>query len=136
MFRLLTAISVACFTGLLTAPATAQERLLAEYVADLGPEDHYTSSGQRLTSFAGLLAQDRANYHRFGIRHKSDGADPIFSSREMRAQIGPSVVQIQSYYKPYIKNVVASNGSGGTYVVVSVFGNGNKITRITIVVPG
>ena len=109
---------------------------MAEYVADIGPEDHYNSSGTRLTSFAALIAQDRANYHRFGIRHKNDGNDPIFSSREMRAQIGPGVLRIEGYYQQYVANVVASDGYGGTYLVVQVYGNGNRITRISIVVPG
>ena len=109
---------------------------MAQYVADLGPEDHYNSSGTRLTSFAALIAQDRANYHRFGVRHKHDGNDPIFASREMRAQISPAVLYIEDYFQQYVANVMASNGVGGTYMVVQVYGYGNRITRISIVVPG
>ncbi len=134
--RPIKAIATAICLGLLAAPVWAQERLLAEYVADIGPEDHYNSSGTRLTSFAALIAQDRANYHRFGIRHRSDGNDPIFASREMRAQIGPGVLRIEDYYRQYVASIVASNGQGGTYMIVQVFGTGNRITRISIVVPG
>ncbi|MCY4335525.1 MAG: hypothetical protein OXC60_12760 [Litoreibacter sp.] len=120
----------------LTTPSLAQERLLAQYVADIGPEDHYNSSGTRLTSFAALIAQDRANYHRFGIRHDDDGADPIFSDRAMRAQIGPGVMDIEDYYDQYVRNILASNGAGGTYFIVNVYGQAGRISRISITVPG
>lgn len=136
MFR---ALCIACIVGLagLAPPdARAQDQLLTQYVADLGPEDHVNSKGQRLGSFAALLAQDRANYHRFGIRHRSDGADPIFSSRAMRAQITAAIVEVPDYYQPYVDNVMSSDGSGGTYMVVKVFGSGKTISKITIDVPG
>ncbi|MBO9420105.1 hypothetical protein J7481_11410 [Labrenzia sp. R4_2] len=116
--------------------AVAQEQLLARYIANIGPEDHYNSSGKRLTSFAALIAQDRANFHRFGIRHQHDGFDPIFTHRSMRAQISPAVLKVESYYREYINHVVSSNGADGTYIIVYVYGYGNRITRISIDVPG
>ena len=123
--------------GLNASPAIADDRLLAQYVANLGPEDYVNSGGKRLTSFAALLAQDRANFHRFGIRHENDGDDPVFSSRAMRAQINPGTVQIPDHYRQYVANVMASDGrDGGTYMVVYVFGSGDRITRISIDVPG
>lgn len=118
----------------LPLPATAQEQLLAQYVADLGPEDHFNSSGTRLTTFGALLAQDRANYHRFGIRHRNDGADPIFSDRGMRAQIAAKF-QMQGYQMEYTQ-LILRNRPPGTYIVVSVWGNGRTISRVTFVVPG
>lgn len=120
----------------LASSAAAQERLLTTYIASIGPEDHYNSSGKRLTSFAALIAQDRANFHRFGIRHEHDGFDPVFAQRSMRAQIGPAILKVESYYKEYIDRVVASDGVGGTYMIVYVYGLGNRITRISIDVPG
>lgn len=120
----------------LTNPAAAQEQLLTRYIASIGPEDHYNSSGKRLTSFAALIAQDRANYHRFGIRHEHDEFDPIFGKRSMRAQISPSVLKIENYYDEYINHVVSSDGVGGTYIVIRVYGHEDRITRISIDVPG
>lgn len=47
---------------------TVQARELIEsYIALLSDADHFNSSGQRLTSAAAIIRQDRANYHLFGI---------------------------------------------------------------------
>ncbi len=61
--------------------------LIADYFVELGPQDFYNSSGTRLTSTAQIFQQDRANVHRFGIKHGGDSTDPVFGNREMRAQI-------------------------------------------------
>lgn len=127
-------IALALIMALGAGWAAAQEVLLAEYVADIGPEDHYNSSGTRLGTFGALLAQDRANFHRFGIRHPNDGWDPIFDSRAMRAQISDSVLRVPDYDAPYVRNVLDT--PAGTYMVVYVYGVGERITRITIEVPG
>ncbi|XDA98040.1 hypothetical protein AB1M95_18390 [Sulfitobacter sp. LCG007] len=75
-----------------TAPLAAQEwTQIAYYLAYIGPEDMYNSSGARVDSLGGVLQQDRANFHRFGVRHAQDQGDPIFASREWRAQI-PAMV--------------------------------------------
>ena len=135
----MTRLARACITlfavAMLPAAASAQDQLLTRYVANIGPEDHYNSQGVRLTTFGALLAQDRANVHRLGIRHEYDGVDPVFGARAMRAQIA-GAVQIPSYYAQYAANVVNSNGFGGTYMVVYVYGYGRTITRVTIDVPG
>ncbi|MFD1344704.1 hypothetical protein [Litorisediminicola beolgyonensis] len=130
------AATLAALSALVPTDALAQERLLAHYIADLGDEDHRTSSGQRLTSFAALIAQDRANFHRFGISHRHDQSDPIFSDRAMRAQIGPRVMDVPHYYEQYARNVLSCTRGCGTYMVVDVYGYGRTITRITIEVPG
>ncbi|ABD55213.1 hypothetical protein [Jannaschia sp. CCS1] len=115
--------------------AHAQEQLLAQYVADIRAEDRHNSTGVRLTSFAALLAQDRANYHRFGIRHSNDGADPIFGDRAMRAQITDAVVEVSPGYAGYVQSILGGD-IASTYLVVYVHGTGTQITRISFVVPG
>lgn len=73
---------------MMALPSTGlADDLIADYYVELGPQDFYNSSGTRLTDTATIFAQDRANVHRFGIRHGGDSMDPVFSSREMRAQI-------------------------------------------------
>ena len=67
-------------------PGVAQQTV-ATYFAALGPQDYYNSSGTRLTSFAQVLQQDRANFHRFGVRDVYDEGDPIFADREARSMI-------------------------------------------------
>lgn len=74
--------------ALVMAPfGAAADDLIADYFVELGPQDFYNSKGARLTDTAAIFAQDRANVHRFGIRHGGDSLDPVFGSREMRAQI-------------------------------------------------
>src|SRR3984957_18842556 len=50
-------------------PTSSQaQQLIGSYVALLSEADHFNSNGQRLTSAAAIIRQDRANYHRYGIR--------------------------------------------------------------------
>lgn len=59
--------------------------VIESYVARLSEDDHYNSNGQRLTSAAAIIRQDRANYHRFGNRDGEDEGDAFFNSQENRA---------------------------------------------------
>lgn len=65
----------------------AQGRLLEEYVAYLGEDDHYNSRGERLTEPWQIIRQDRANFHRFGLRDRGDESDGFFDSPKNRARM-------------------------------------------------
>jgi hypothetical protein len=65
-------------TAIITTPSRAQE-LIESYVAFLSETDHFNSNGQRLTSAAAIIRQDRANFHRFGIRDPQDEDDSFFA---------------------------------------------------------
>jgi hypothetical protein len=84
--RIAIAIAIAALGAGAAAPVAAQQTV-ATYFAALGPQDHFNSSGQRLTTFAQVLQQDRANYHRFGRADVHDQGDPVFGSVDMRAMI-------------------------------------------------
>ena len=73
-------------TLVLTAagPAFAQD-WIGGYTAYIGEDDLYNSKGARLREPWQILRQDRANYHRFGIRQRGDEGDPFFSSADNRA---------------------------------------------------
>jgi hypothetical protein len=74
--------------GSLASALHAQEwNQLAYYLAYIGPEDMRSSKGQPVTTVGGVLQQDRANFHRFGIRHPQDESDPIFANQALRARI-------------------------------------------------
>ncbi|MBO9422377.1 hypothetical protein J7481_22900 [Labrenzia sp. R4_2] len=130
--RLILVLGALGLLGFNLPAISAEERLLTKYVADIGPGDHYNSGGKQLSSFAVLIAQDRANYHRFGIRHEHDGYNPVFSQRSMRAQVGSKVPKVESYFGEFVKHVVSSDGAGGAYIILYVYGRGNRITRISI----
>lgn len=69
---------------LMAAPASAQS-LIESYTARLSSADHYNSNGERLTSPAAIIRQDRANFHKFGIRDPEDEGDGYFASASNRA---------------------------------------------------
>jgi hypothetical protein len=58
-------------------PGRAQE-LIESYIAFLSESDHFNSNGQRLTSAAAIIRQDRANYYRFGRGDPEDEDDRFF----------------------------------------------------------
>ncbi|EPX80111.1 lysozyme inhibitor LprI family protein [Litoreibacter arenae] len=70
----------------LALPAHAQQTL-DRYTAVIGPQDRSNSSGVRLSQPDQILAQDRANVHRFGIRQPGDTLDRTFGTPEARRQI-------------------------------------------------
>jgi hypothetical protein len=75
MLFLAASIGIALFAA---TPSRAQE-LIESYVALLSDADHFNSNGQRLTSAAAIIRQDRANFHRFGIRDRQDQNDRFFA---------------------------------------------------------
>ncbi|MEI2387163.1 hypothetical protein [Breoghania sp. JC706] len=85
--RLLTAVAVLLCAAAFNMPALAQGRLLEVYVAYLGPDDHYNSRGERLSEPWQVIRQDRANFHRFGIRDRGDEGDRFFASAANRARM-------------------------------------------------
>lgn len=67
--------------------AFAQGPLLESYTAFLGPDDHFNSRGARLTEPWQIIRQDRANFHRYGIRDAGDQGDAFFASAANRARM-------------------------------------------------
>ena len=80
MLRITYVAAIAVCAGLV--PAAACD-LKESYLARLGPADHFNSSGERLTSAAAIIRQDRANYHQFGKRDEEDDGDDFFGSKEI-----------------------------------------------------
>lgn len=68
----------------IASPASAQN-IVEFYQTWIGPEDYFNSSGMRLSDPCTIVRQERANFHRFGIRHPSDESDRIFANPDARA---------------------------------------------------
>jgi len=66
------------------APACAAD-LVGSYNAFLSRADHYNSNGERLTTAAGIIRQDRANFHKFGVQDPQDESDNYFDNVNNRA---------------------------------------------------
>ena len=58
--------------------------LIESYTARLSARDHFNSNGERLTTPAAIVRQDRANFYVYGIRDPEDQPDQFFSRKENR----------------------------------------------------
>lgn len=58
---------------------------LDSYTARLSIDDHFNTEGERLQSAAAIIRQDRAHFHRFGIRDREDTYDSVFGDIDNRA---------------------------------------------------
>jgi hypothetical protein len=83
------AIAIGLAIGLTIGASTLAQaqQLIGSYVALLSETDHFNSSGQRLTSAAAIIRQDRANFHRFGIKDPQDKGDAFFADEANRAAL-------------------------------------------------
>jgi len=112
----------------LTTPVLAEE-VIAEYLTWLDARDTVSSRGVKLKSFGAVLAQDRANFHRFGIRQELDTGDPVFGSRDMREKL-PDLYKAGRVVEAYIRNDVMSGR--GHCVFVRVLGNNGRVTHVDV----
>lgn len=132
--RLLAAAALlAAPAALLAAPAAAQQQV-GGYYAELAAVDMVSSAGRRLTALGDILQQDRANYHRFGIRQPADEGDPLFADRRNRAAIpelyrsGPGEPLIERILRegtPLTVFVVLCGGPGVVRYLVVNFADGD-----------
>ena len=92
-----TAALAAIFAAVAVAPAAAkQEEMLESYCAQLSARDHFNSNGQRLTTAAAIIRQDRANFHKFGKRDRGDENDSFFKITANRARLEALIAEGQS----------------------------------------
>lgn len=117
-----------CLTVLIALPATAKAQALLEtYVAKLSATDHFNSNGVRLTQPWQIIRQDRANYHRYGIRDPEDQYDSFFSSINNR-NIAERMLR-DGYIPQNVANMIVN---GAVTVVVEIYGHGNTGTYIRV----
>jgi len=107
-------------------PVAAQD-LIGSYTAVIGTDDLYNSNGARLTEPWQVLRQDRANYHRFGIRQPGDEWDPFFGDIDNRAAMERMI--LQGRIDPVARRALMQ---GGATVVVRIYGRGSAGTRVEV----
>ena len=119
---------VALFALFQATPALA-DRLVDSYAARLGPSDHFNSYGDRLTSPAAIIRQDRANYHVFGRSDREDESDNFFNLKQNRAilesmlrnsQLSRAVLHEIVYGEPLVEITIWSRGYGPDYIEVKI----------------
>ncbi|MEZ0299521.1 MAG: hypothetical protein ACAI35_23950 [Candidatus Methylacidiphilales bacterium] len=75
-------VAVASVSSISTA--SAQDGSITSYRAYIGDADRRSTDGQHLHSTKDILQQDRANFHRYGIRQRGDTGDNLFESPRAR----------------------------------------------------
>lgn len=117
---------------LATAPVAASaQALIGAYSAFIGEDDLYSSTGQRLGEFWQIIRQDRANYHRFGLRQRGDNGDAFFANANNRATL--EQLLRNSDTQPSTRRLIVN---GNVPVYVEIFGYGNRMTGVRVQVPG
>lgn len=116
------------FAFVVAAQTAYSQQLLDRYEAVIGQQDRFNSSGARLTKPSQILTQDRANFHRFDIRHPGDTSDSYFNDRQNRANfaslLGRGEIDRDA------ENALL-HGSNPT-LVVEVFGIGGRAQSIRV----
>ncbi|MEJ5218856.1 hypothetical protein WG622_11420 [Cognatishimia sp. D5M38] len=100
----------------IATPSIVGSQVIESYFTLLSSRDRRNSSGAPITAIAGIIQQDRANYHRFGKADLSDQSDTTFSTLEARRQI-PRLMS----------NGIVSNGLEGLIL------RGNVLVQIQII---
>jgi hypothetical protein len=113
------------------APAAAAD-LIGSYNAYLSRADHYNSQGERLTTAAAIIRQDRANFHKFGVQDDGDESDNYFDNVNNRAVL-EQMLNDGSSDAGVLSRIVNGNvmihvdiyrsHHHGDYVVVTLAGN-------------
>jgi hypothetical protein len=119
LYAALSAAFAASLSLVALAPAVqAQNRPLEVYVARLSSQDHYNSNGERLRTAAGIIRQDRANYHEFGKRDGEDTNDSFFASKANRARL--EQLLLRGHTTRGVSNEIVN---GEPLIVVEVYDN-------------
>ena len=103
--------------------------LIDEYYAYIGEDDLYNSRGSRLTEAWQVIRQDRANFHRFGIRQYGDEGDTFFGSQRNRA------IAERMLLNGYIDRSAARRlVSGNVTIHVEIYGTGQVGNYINVTI--
>lgn len=116
----------------LLAPITAgAQETLGSYYAALGPQDYRNSKGAPLQTFAAVVQQDRANYHRFGERDPQDEGDAFFDRPEARASIPALFAKGDNgFWETAVHAPTSAPLDADVYVVLC--GTGGRLTHLII----
>lgn len=121
--------TLAMLAGLWSAPALADD-VIASYSAFLSADDHYNSNGAKLTQPWQIVRQDRANFHKFGLRDDWDDWDGLFANADNRARL-ESLARANGF-SAGDRSLIVNNE---VFINVTVFGYGNTITDVWVEVP-
>ncbi len=128
----MSAIIAAALAATLGHPgAVSADSQVASFYIETGREDFFNSRGVPLKDVAAVIRQDRANFHRFGIRHPGDESDPYFSANGFRQSI-PDLVNAGNL-DGYLRGVLGQGWQGyGASWLIQLCAQGDELTRMLI----
>lgn len=126
MRKLFAALAIAAAGLGVSAPAQAQD-LLESYGAYISWADVHNSKGVRLWEPWQILRQDRANFHKFGIRDDVDDWDSFFSSYNNRATMEQMIMR--GYIDPVAAQQIVN---GDALIRVSIWGYNGVGQKVTV----
>jgi hypothetical protein len=103
--------------------ANAESTPITSYCTRITESDKSASDGFRLTDAASILRQDRANFHKFGLRDAGDEYDSYFKSTGNRARL-PEMLNNGVTENSVLQQIV----HGTPYVCVNVFNGWIDVT--------
>lgn len=98
----------------------ASNHVIDAYIAQISYTDLVNSAGVPLTTPWQVLRQDRANFHRFGIRDRFDQSDTFFADARNRAIMENMLAQ-GSITGQAARDIL----SGNAVVLVEIHGSGS-----------
>jgi hypothetical protein len=114
----------------LLAGTVSAQILMGSYYAEIGPEDRRNSSGTALTEAGGILQQDRANVHRFGIRHAGDQMDRVFDTPDLRTTL-PDLFR-RSTRAPGVDAGLLGQSGAHFRILVLLCGDGRALSHVVV----
>jgi hypothetical protein len=105
--------------------------IVASYKAHLSSQDHFSSNGSRLSNAAAVIRQDRANFHKFGLRDAQDQSDDFFANSSnrkaleqmlKRGNISPGLSEAIINGRPFVIVKVIRTSTGPYYIQVDSAG--------------
>lgn len=100
--------------------STNDAHLIDSYVAHISENDLFNSNGVRLTQPWQIIRQDRANFHRFGLRDPGDEGDSFFASAKNR-EIMERMLRNGRISPQAARDVVGGNAT----ILVQIYGTGS-----------
>jgi hypothetical protein len=107
----------------------ADDQIIESYTAFISDNDRFNSSGQALGNPAAIIRQDRANFHKLGMRDPQDQGDSFFKNANNRAALEQMLNS--GKVSKQTKNAIMN---GGVFVTISIFRKSSGGHYVNVVV--
>lgn len=120
---------IAAMSTALSGQIAKADEVIDGYSAYIGQDDLYNSNGVRLTEALQIIRQDRANFHKFGLRQRGDEDDSYFASESNRAK-AEAMLQNGEISPAAARRIVR----GDVTVHVMIYGKGTVGRSLEVIV--